>query len=426
MKIKSILFPLIMIIFIISFVSAEGAQEVKEEKVKLTLYCSQSIYRDAILTELTTEYSNLRPNVDIKYTPFGGSLADSEAKIALSLSQKTGPDIFRALNMSSVGWAASGWIDPPPDDLKQFIKENIASPSLLRAVTYKGEMFTPPLDGSWFMLHYNNRMFESAGLRIPSGDDWNWETFISFAKKLTLYDSSGQITRSGWSIRKRGNPEGTGSKWLPFFFQAGGNQPFDAERAYINSDAGYEALNFYEDALYKHKVDDLEIEEDYKALGHEKTAMVIRLLDVMSGLMSKNFPGFEWQVAKLPKGKRSATVLTSATWSVNAFSDYKEEAWDFLRWFYKPDQYYRWVKGIGGFPLFKDALKRPEYAEDESVKIAYSVGNDELFPQPLVRGSYDMMSEIGRAVERVAHKDATVQQALNEAAEKINQLLKQR
>ncbi|NIO09275.1 MAG: extracellular solute-binding protein [Deltaproteobacteria bacterium] len=100
-------------------------------------------------------------------------------------------------------------------------------------------------------------------------------------------------------------------------------------RAGYDNEAGYKALQFYIDVVYKHKLDSLDFKSDAEAFGLGMTSMFQREAWVV-GYMKKNAPNINYGVFLMPKGPGGwGTVGNSMGLSIPKSCKHKKEAFDF-------------------------------------------------------------------------------------------------
>jgi multiple sugar transport system substrate-binding protein len=111
---------------------------------------------------------------------------------------------------------------------------------------YNGKLYALPLDTNTIILFYNKALFADYHLTVPT----TWSQFLHDAEVLTARDSSGTVTRWGFS-------DGDWLLWheAPFIWQAGGSFFNAAQtKSTINDSASVAAMQFIHDMIYKYKV----------------------------------------------------------------------------------------------------------------------------------------------------------------------------
>lgn len=117
------------------------------------------------------------------------------------------------------------------------------SPAFLSACTYQGKLIAMPHHTDTIALFYNKRMFEEAGIRIPTSveDGYSWEELTDIARtmkeKYNLPYAFGGI----WETN-------SGYRYLPFLYMNGGSVLNEAQDTVtMDSPEVLEAIKLYED-----------------------------------------------------------------------------------------------------------------------------------------------------------------------------------
>jgi multiple sugar transport system substrate-binding protein len=129
------------------------------------------------------------------------------------------------------------------------------------------------------------------------------DQLMEYAKKLTKYDASGKIIRSGLSLRLVGGGSGLAEKFWILMMENGGSivQEVSPEKykAGYDNEAGLKTLQMYVDMLYKYKTCDFDIKADAEGFEMEKTAMFARETWVIADIKAKA-PQLEYFTAPMP------------------------------------------------------------------------------------------------------------------------------
>ena len=131
-------------------------------------------------------------------------------------------------------------------DLAPYISQESlddVSPAFLSACQFNGKLVAMPHHTDTLAMFYNKRMFEEAGIRIPTSpeDSYSWEEITDIARTLKEKYSLPYAFAGVWET-------GSGYRYLPFLYMNGGavlNEAQDASA--INSPEALEAIKLYED-----------------------------------------------------------------------------------------------------------------------------------------------------------------------------------
>ena len=121
-------------------------------------------------------------------------------------------------------------------------------PGVLSVNEYDGGVYGLPWIAQPVITYYNRALFEAAGLEEPTSD-WTWDTFMEYARALTL-DTNGDGETDQWGF--------INNSWPPpyiFVWQAGGELiNADFTEAPIDSPEFLEGFEFYLSTAYNPEV----------------------------------------------------------------------------------------------------------------------------------------------------------------------------
>lgn len=261
------------------------------------------------------EYSKSHPGVTIKV--LSTSLREFEQKLTASIPTGTGPEVFDVGPYIAIKLIDAGLLPENPKDIDAYLKSGAWSDFSVNYVTVDGKTYgIPMMNGSRAALFYNKTMFKEAGLD-PNNPPKTYPELMEAARKLTKYDSNGNVVRSGLSLRISGGGSGLTEKFRFVLNNAGGDLIVPTKNGKwkngLDNEAGREALKYYIDAIHKYKIDDPKVKHDSDAFVTETTAMFLRESWVINEVISKN-PKLDYGVAPMPSWKRNETL--SQPWSV--------------------------------------------------------------------------------------------------------------
>ena len=259
--------------------------------------------------------------VELVYIP-----ADYSQKVQTMIAGGTAPDILQVAEdvhaYSGKGQviALNDFIAADNVDLQARYGE---TGGLTPAYSMDSNLYAMPDRGGALILYYNKDMFDQAGVAYPT-KDWTWVEFLDAAQKLTV--------REGDAVTQYGFAAGGWWPWWMSFIYMNGGAVLDADgNPVVNSPEAVEAIQFYNDLVYKHKV--APSPEDYANLGTNspdplfaqgKVAMSTTGFWGIGGL--KDAP-FNWDIAPLFKNKENATVVFGSGFAISKDSQNPEAAW---------------------------------------------------------------------------------------------------
>ncbi len=361
-----------------------------------------------------------RPDVDIVIEQFpGSSLKDFEIKLRLRFSSGKEPDVFVASEVVTGEYARLGLLSPAPAEIERMVQENALNDMLRQAPYYADTCYGIAGDAAWQALFYNRDMFREAGLD-PDRPPETWNELLEYADRLTVRDTDGRVLRAGLSLRKTGYKPGTAEKWFTFLSSAGG-RPFDDEgtRATLNTEAGREAVAFYETVLFDKNIDAVDHDGDQQGFGQGRVAMFLREMHVIRWL-EENYPAVDFGVAPVPARERSVSFGASYVWSVSRDSPHQDAAWEWVKFLMDDEAYTRYMDIGGILPVMKSVASQPKFSEDPHVSVFL---DQEVAPPYKFPGYTRATDLLGAYIERLAYGRLDGVEMLERAENDINAIL---
>ncbi len=215
---------------------------------------------------------------------------------------------------------------------------------LLDTFNFGGRQVALPEQFAGVFLYYNRKLFEEAGVPVPSADwkdtAWNYDAFLSAAQKLTKRDASGKVTQWGYV-----------DVWAPFLsahvFAANNGVDWmtpaiNPTKTNITDPRFVKGLQFYADLINRYKV----------APSAELTASV-SAFDLFTGGKAAMaltghwfYPAFsgakdlDFDVAALPVGPDGTSArsdIGTTGLAIAATSANQQAAWAFVKFSCGPE-----------------------------------------------------------------------------------------
>lgn len=285
------------------------------------------------------EFEKRHPNIDVK--PMLLPWDEYNEKIPIMVAAGTAPDMMiahPALMMELVAWNKATditeWVKGDPevnwDDV--LFKED---------AIYGDKILGLPASACAHGLRWNKDLFAEAGLKSPNQlyyeakeKGWNWETFVEYAKKLTL-DKDGD-----------GHPEqyGVGPSWggvqILESIRSLGGRVFDSNlnptECLLDTPESKRAIKALADLTIKHhvmppptraiKMLGITFETGRIAMDAANTAWTIPLEIV------KDY-GFKWDFVIRPAGAGGFRVWADTDQMIiSSSSKHKREVFEFVKW----------------------------------------------------------------------------------------------
>jgi len=294
-------------------------------------------YVETMAKAMTAVQGGAPPEVAVLDTPELFSLLDRNAIIPL--------DDFVAQS------GGKAWLD----DFYQ---------ALLLNARANGHVYSIPWQRSTPIFYYNKDMFAKAGLD-PNHAPKDWTELVQYAQKLTIRDSSGNVTQ--WGVEA---PVVDTSPWVfqGFLIEAGAKY-FDPDGKWVkfNSPEAVQALQFILDLQNKYKVHPPgpsspafwgQVPQDFI---QQKAAMIYTTTGNMTFIRTN--AKFGWNAAFMPAGKQYGAPTGGGSFYIfdKVPRDRQAAAWTFIRWMTEPQQAARWSIGTGYVPIRKTELSAPAF-----------------------------------------------------------------
>ncbi|NYE03393.1 ABC-type glycerol-3-phosphate transport system substrate-binding protein [Bacillus niacini] len=353
--------------------------------------------------------------------------SEYELRLRTELAAGNHPDIMAIDSPNLALYANSGSLLSIDSYMKAEGNIEDIPEGVLKGLTYKDEIYLAPIVESSIALFYNMNIFRDAGIPFPSGNPENpltWNEVLEIAKKINNPAKGviGVDPAQGFNVG-----EGPAYFKMPILWQFGADvisPDGSTAEGYLNSKEALEALQFYQDLYFKHRVATVEMPPT--PFETDKLGMTVLGSWAISELQQT--PGFvlgeDFGVAPLPKGLHQ--VVPNGGWAlgISSKTKYPEEAWEFVKFATGYEGSKLFVEISGDLParysVAKDFPELNEYPKNIFVQ------QDQNYSKSRpVTPAYPVISEaIKDLFEDVGQEGKNVEEAANIAVEKINNGLK--
>lgn len=356
-------------------------------------------------------------NCEVEITAF--PYTELRDKLVTALSGGKGPDILMMDQVWVGQYASSGFAYNLGEFVESddtFVEEDYFQ-GAWDSCSYLGETYGVPFDvGVWGMLYYNKDMFREAGLD-PEKAPETWDELLEYGKKLTTDTQYGIAT---WI----GTGDAVQCMVDAFTFSGGGELVSDDHtEVLLNSEAGIAALDFWNECskISPPGVAGRGEEDSFKLFASGQCAMAF-YGEWGQDTVASMAPDMDYGVALLPipEGGTSIGTLGGFNLGINANSENKELAWEFLK--------YTTREGVNEnivdlTPANKSAAEKFLNENRKNPDAIMEQLENALFRPTLP--TYSEMAEIQRtATQEVILGESDSKTALDKAAGEITELLK--
>jgi ABC-type glycerol-3-phosphate transport system substrate-binding protein len=404
-----------------------------QAKVNLT-YISYELTSAAAGPELKrqlAEFEKANPGITVEGIPT--PLAQYTAKVVAQAKAGEMPDIATADVLWLRGWIKEGYLK----DLTPYVEKAGGKAflgkfydSLIQLASDAGKVYAIPSFAGGYIIYYNTEMYKEAGLD-PNKPPTNWDELLTYCKKLTKKDASGNTVQWGWGIHGQNIPADV-SRFLQWMYSNGADplSP-DGKTALLDQPKAIETLKFWSELYTKHGVVppgavQAGPGEVRSMFAQKKIAMLVGIIWGLDQVFAEN-PAVRnaTAIAPFPKQVPNAPSLFQAVYNgMSANTKHPEEAWKVLEYFARPESGLALYKATRYGPVRPDIFAHAEVKNDPYAQVLAKV-NQHLKPPPTIPQWERVSKIIGDAMQRALTGAKTPEAAFKEANAQINPILKQ-
>jgi len=359
---------------------------------------------------------------------------EEEGKLLTTVAGGTPPDTVMVDMTGGVPMYAQQGTFMPLDDFfaQSGIKPTDFIKSTWEACVYEGKAYAIPGGADYYCLVYSKDVYRDAGLD-PEQPPKTLEEWVAHSEQIYKYDDSGNVVRMGMS------PTELGIQAAGFIF---GGQFYDLQsrKVICNQGGVVEALDWEVDLAKKFPIEKVNnFREGMPGYSQPNSGLATgRIAYMINGFwfyepLDKYAPDLQYGVAFIPtlKGtpeERERYIVEGWSYSIPQGSKHPAEAWQFMKYVFYDNAWYMGVKTINGCSVISQLDKFFE-------GVAGNVGADNrlapylhFFKETGAAGGrqWPMMAvapryydEIQRAEDFAVHGEKTVQVALDECAQTV-------
>ena len=343
-------------------------------------------------------------------------------KLVLSLAYGGAPDVF-ICHANRIAEFARYGVFRPLDDLIEADRDFDPSdflPNIWRAGQYEGKQVGLPLDCHPQGLYYNLKLFREAGIVDAQGNPKppeTWEEFLDAARRLTKdKDGDGRPDQWGFAFTW------LRTNWITFISQHGGSilSP-DLKHAALADPPAVRATQQMCDIITRYGVAPKpEGFDSWMGFRQGRVAMAIEGIYMLSSVEEQK--GLEYAGAPVPSFGPGRAVWGGShllCMPKNLSPQRAQLVWRFMR--YLSDHSLDWAEG-GQIPVRRSLLNQPRFRQMR-VQYAFAKQLPYVVFEPASHKSTEIMPFYDAAIEAALLGIKSPQDALNEAARRIQQVL---
>jgi sn-glycerol 3-phosphate transport system substrate-binding protein len=379
-----------------------------------------------------------QPDYDATITKFNTSLAGGDL-----------PNVVQVYDIGTQRMIDTKRILPVQDfiDKEQLTLVDDLEPAVVRYYTIGGKLYSMPFNSSAPVMYYDRNAFKEVGLD-PDKKIWTYDELLDAAKKLTVKDASGNVTRSGvvftlysWIFEQEQATQGA------LFADPNNGRETRATKVVFNNDAGANWLNFLKQLVDQGvgvnvgrdsgttngAVRDSNFVQGQAAITFNSIAALRNYIN-----NAEKIGKVDVGVAYLPRpaGAKGGVIIGGASlWITDQGTpEQQAAAWDFVKWTSSPEVQASWSSNTGYYPIRKAAYDIQEMKDTLAKYPQFGVAVEQLratepsFPtQGAVFGTFlQTRLAIEAAMEEfITGKVPDAKTALDDAANKSNDTLEE-
>ncbi|MFQ5855990.1 MAG: ABC transporter substrate-binding protein [Anaerolineae bacterium] len=372
-----------------------------------------------VVVKLTSEFEAEHPNIKIKFDAMPYDAMRDKILTSFLASEAT-YDIIIVDNPWVDEFAGAGFLAPLDDyiagtsgyDFDDFVKP------LQDIGVVDGKIYGVPYYNYALALIVRQDIFEERGLQVPT----TLEEYVETVQSLTgdgFYGAAMQPQR-GYKIFE---------EWKNWLYAATGNLLDEQGNVIIDNAAARQALDMYIEAYQTAAPPDSlnwGFDEALRSMAAGQAASMLSYNWMLPTLNNPEGPAGDlagkFALYPVPGGK---AVLGAWHWSIPHNAANKDAAWEFIAWLTSKEVDKERVI-LGGAPTRVSVMTDPEVWEKGFGQQYYETVLKVLEnAEPLARGprAEEIIQEVGTELNTAVAGEKTVEQALKDAADKVQKII---
>lgn len=403
--------------------------------VTITFWHAMSGSRLGVVESIIESFNATHPDFEVKPL-FTGSYAETLTKYVAAYPTGTGPNMVQVYEVGTQTMIDSEAIIPVykiPEMLGETWDWAQYVIPITRYYSVDGNLWSMPFNSSTAMLYYNKDLFKAAGLD-PDKPPTTWKEMEEYGEKILASGVVDYVYSTGW-------PSWIYEQTLAYhnhlYADNDNGRAGLATKVVFNDDFGHKVfetfIRLHDKGIYIYGGAEYSANSAFKA---GQIAMLIQSTSSLAGILK----GSEFKVGTsfLPRFEGypvgNSVIGGGSLWVTKGQSEEElRGVWEFLKYIGQKDIAIQWHKGTGYFPVSGAALKalldEGWFSADQTFLTAFlqilSGRRDTAAATGVRLGPFVAMREHFRAaLEKSIGGKLSPKDALNEAAEKMNLLLK--
>ena len=403
--------------------------------VTITFWHAMSGSRLGVVESIIESFNATHPDFEVKPL-FTGSYAETLTKYVAAYPTKTGPNMVQVYEVGTQTMIDSDAITPVYK-IPEILGETWDWAQYVIPITHyysvDGNLWSMPFNSSTAMLYYNKDLFKAAGLD-PNKPPITWKEMEEYGEKILASGVVDHVYSTGW-------PSWIYEQTLAYhnhlYADNDNGRAELATKVVFNDDFGHMVfdtwIRLHNKGIYIYGGAEYSANSAFKA---GQIAMLIQSTSSLAGILKAS--EFKVGTSFLPRFEGypvgNSIIGGGSLWVTKGQSEEElRGVWEFLKYIGQKDIAIQWHKGTGYFPVSGAALKalldEGWFSADQTFLTAFlqilSGRRDTAAATGVRLGPFVAMREHFRAaLEKSIGGELSPKDALDEAAEKMNLLLK--
>lgn len=363
-------------------------------------------YFEEVAAAFEAENPDIKINIEV--VPWDTLLQRLTTDIAGGAS----PDISIIGTRWLLDFAEQGIAEPVDDYLTPEFKDTFIDTFIAPSVI-DGQIMGLPVAASARAMLINKDLYEEAGATPPT----TWDE---------LYEASKMITENtdGYGFGLQGKEIETDAYFYYSLWTHGGEILNEDGTSGLDSQAAVDSLSLYKKMLDEGLTQPSPTNysrEDLFNLFKQGQLGAVFTFPMLIPQIQAEAPDLNYEVMPFPVETDKATYGVTDTLMLFADSDAKEEAWKFIEFAYQDEWRTKFDHGEGFLPVTKGVAAEDYYTTDKDIA-GFAAGLPYAKFAPTIANWEEIADVTVRAVQKVYLDQATPEEALSEAAERINSI----
>jgi ABC-type glycerol-3-phosphate transport system substrate-binding protein len=337
MKKKKVLFGLVILLFSLVIMTTSNPAVFAKGPVTISFWFPGADKANNVyFVDAAKEFEKTHPQIKVEVTVLPSTQADIDLKLNAAVLSGTYPDALSVFLSTLATRGPQGEFAPLDKYIRGWSDKNDIFESVYKIGKANNKLMGLGFYPNPEILVYRKDYFKEAGLD-PNHPPTNWNELAAAAKKLTVRDSSNNVTRAGLDI-----PMLNAQVFFkPFCRQNGALVIDDKRKKPLFTDPKMVAAFDY---LLKLKKENISIPYNYQkkdsipfqygrsAMSFMQPTQIISLTDANSALKDKI------GLAPVLTGKKKSAFCGYRLFALGSSSKHKNEAWEFIKFMMSKEQ----------------------------------------------------------------------------------------